>query len=189
MLDMIRLNLIRVVLIKRAKSNGWRRIREQLPGVREKRLAYQKRWRDAHPDYKKAWNESHRGYYTERQTAFRARHPDKVDAARARYAERLKTIPELKRRQLTSFVNHHRKLRKQVLELYGGKCTCCGVDAWQFLQIDHINGGGRKHLLSFGNRLWDYYKWLLAEKREGFQVLCANCNTAKNYGICPHKRP
>jgi len=46
------------------------------------------------------------------------------------------------------------------------------------LSIDHINGDGLKHIRQFR---WtgQYYDWLLKEKRDGFQVLCMNCQWIK----------
>lgn len=81
------------------------------------------------------------------------------------------------------------KLRNEVLEEYGGAvCSCCGEKILEFLQIDHIEGGGKEHLKSIGTS--GLYRWLKANKfPAGFQVLCANCNFAKGiYGICPHRR-
>ena len=41
--------------------------------------------------------------------------------------------------------NKHRKIRKRVIEIYGGKCECCGETRYEFLALDHIYGGGTKH--------------------------------------------
>jgi len=64
-------------------------------------------------------------------------------------------------------------------------CTCCGEKMLQFLSIDHIEGGGRRHREEIGNM----YRWLISNSfPEGYQVLCHNCNLAKGfYGQCPHK--
>ena len=78
------------------------------------------------------------------------------------------------------------------LEHYGGippKCACCGESHIEFLTIDHINGGGRKHIRqvvgSGGGRI---YRWLKKNSwPEGFRVLCFNCNASIGlYGYCPH---
>jgi hypothetical protein len=86
-------------------------------------------------------------------------------------------------------------LRKAALEHYGGippKCKCCGELELKFLAIDHIYGGGTKHLKSIGNGHLSGTKlpsWLkINNYPEGFQILCHNCNTAKGcYGKCPHQ--
>ena len=39
-------------------------------------------------------------------------------------------------------------LRKKALDRYGSVCQCCGESQYEFLCIDHINGGGEKHRAS-----------------------------------------
>ena len=39
----------------------------------------------------------------------------------------------------------YRKLRAQVIAAYGGACACCGENAPEFLQVDHINNDGAEH--------------------------------------------
>jgi hypothetical protein len=80
------------------------------------------------------------------------------------------------------------KQREMVYAAYGNKCTCscgCGVNTWQFLVLDHVDGNGNQHRKEVGK---DLIRW--AEK-EGFppslRLLCANCNTGRerNGGRCP----
>ncbi len=80
---------------------------------------------------------------------------------------------------------HPEKL--DVLQHYGMKCACCGEETYEFLSIDHINGGGHQHKMKIGNHL---YRWLKKNNYPpGFQTLCHNCNAAKGfYGQCPHER-
>ena len=69
------------------------------------------------------------------------------------------------------------------------ECICCGVKEIQFLTLDHINGGGAEHRrIADKGAGSDFYAWLLRNKLPGgIQVLCYNCNCAKNInGICPH---
>lgn len=95
--------------------------------------------------------------------------------------------------------DYSRRYRLTCITFYGGvnpKCACCGESIYEFLSIDHINGGGNKHRKemrsgqtksSFGGATT--YRWLINNKfPEGFQVLCHNCNLAKGYyGKCPHE--
>lgn len=81
--------------------------------------------------------------------------------------------------------------KRQAMDAYGGKCACCGETEIVFLCIDHIDGGGRKERnkwAAFGSL--QLYRDL--RKRgwpPGYQVLCANCNLAKEQeGGCPHQR-
>jgi hypothetical protein len=82
-----------------------------------------------------------------------------------------------------------RSRRARVLEHYGGHCACCGEAEYEFLAVDHIDGGGEKHRAEVGqgSRMID---WILKSGfPKGFRVLCHNCNQAIGYyGECPHVR-
>lgn len=78
-----------------------------------------------------------------------------------------------------------RKLKEDALSFYGKLCACCGESRYYFLCIDHIDGGGAKHIKSIsGNNL---YRWLKVNHYpSGFQTLCFNCNFAKrDKKVCP----
>ena len=80
--------------------------------------------------------------------------------------------------------------RRQALEAYGGKCACCGVSEEIFLVIGHIDGyeNIRKKAVGLKSSSSALYHWLEKQNYpEGFQVLCANCNTARTKGGCPHQ--
>lgn len=81
-----------------------------------------------------------------------------------------------------------RHLKMEVLLSYGGCCACCGETKYEFLSIDHINGGGTQHRKEIGKAGHSFYQWLKTNNYpEEFQVLCMNCNFAKGkYGYCPH---
>jgi hypothetical protein len=78
------------------------------------------------------------------------------------------------------------RLRQEVIQAYGGACTCCGETTPEFLAVDHIYGDGKRERGNPG----DFYPRL---KREGFpkdkyRLLCHNCNMARGlYGRCPHE--
>ena len=83
---------------------------------------------------------------------------------------------------------HIRELRAKCIQLYGGKCECCGETRPEFLAFDHINGGGTKQRKSLGGH---FVEWLASRpaKDPGIRVLCHNCNSALAfYGYCPHQR-
>ena len=76
------------------------------------------------------------------------------------------------------------KLRKDVLDAYGGRCLCCGEPNLRFLTIDHEMGYDGK-----SPRRGDHlYLWLKTKGfPSGFRVLCIGCNAALgHYGYCPH---
>jgi len=79
------------------------------------------------------------------------------------------------------------KLRLEVLTHYSkGKpeCACCKISILEFLGIDHVKGGGRKHK----QLVRHIYNWLKKNNfPKGFRVLCHNCNQSLGaYGYCPH---
>lgn len=84
------------------------------------------------------------------------------------------------------------RLRKVCLEYYSSNkmsCACCGERIFEFLTLDHISGGGRKHREEVGKGL-KFYSWLIKNDfPEGFRVLCYNCNCAMGHhgGVCPHE--
>lgn len=85
----------------------------------------------------------------------------------------------------------YRHLAMEVIIAYGGECTCCGENNFWFLTLDHIENDGAEHrrmINKKGGR--DTYVWAKANDYPPiFQVLCANCNFAKQRfgGNCPHK--
>jgi hypothetical protein len=92
----------------------------------------------------------------------------------------------------------HLKVKLAAFDAYGGAiCSCCGETRFEFMSIDHIDGGGSEHRKQLrggdgysgggGVRL---YLWL---KRNGYpsgyRVLCRNCNASfGENGYCPHER-
>lgn len=114
----------------------------------------------------------------EKADAYRKAHPEK---RRARESRRAK--------------EKRKEDRASAIEAYGGKCSCCGESREPFLVIDHVNGDGNNHRRSIqpnsnGRPVAGFltYRWLrINGYPEGFQVLCANCNMAKERGTCPHQ--
>jgi len=109
-------------------------------------------------------------------------HPDMVLAQRKRWREKHKSQIAIKYRLNT------KKRRKIVIEHYGGKCSCCGESQYEFLTIEHKNGGGTKHRKLIGPA--NISKWIIENNfPPEFDVLCYNCNCAKAYsGVCPHQK-
>lgn len=84
-----------------------------------------------------------------------------------------------------------RRVRERVIAKYGGKCQCpgCGISQYEFLAIDHVNGGGcrerRKKRFYNSQAFYNYLD--KHQKLAKYQILCHNCNSAKSfYGGCPH---
>lgn len=82
--------------------------------------------------------------------------------------------------------NYHRRLKRELIAAYGGKCNCCGETTFEFLQLDHTNGGGHTHRKSLTLHMSAHLK-KLGYPKQGYQILCANCNFSLGiYGYCPH---
>lgn len=112
-------------------------------------------------------------------------------------------LPEVKARENLRRRNdaiHQAELRKKylykkkfyIINYYSkGKmeCACCGEKTFEFLTINHINGGGLKHRRELKSQGTDLYNYLKKELPEGYNVLCMNCNFADgHYKICPHEK-
>ena len=82
----------------------------------------------------------------------------------------------------------HRELRQKAFEGYGGKCSCCGEKRFEFLAIDHVNGGGRKERETMStNQI--ARQIVKSNFPSNYRVLCHNCNQAIGwYGKCPHEQ-
>jgi hypothetical protein len=80
-------------------------------------------------------------------------------------------------------------LRLAILNKFNNKCVKCNFNDPRALQVDHINGGGRKELInkfglkegfrSGGVNIFKYYKHVLKDQQNKYQLLCANCNAIK----------
>lgn len=117
--------------------------------------------------YKNNWKKENRDKVNKSQSGYRKRHKEKVN--------------EWNR-------NYLRKLRKEVIKKYGNKCACCKENRFEFLAIDHTNGGGNEHRKIIGQGYAILF-WIRKNNYpKGFRVLCNNCNGAfGHYGYCPHQ--
>jgi len=80
--------------------------------------------------------------------------------------------------------SRYAQLRLEVLTHYGLKCNCmceCTISNIKHLTIDHINNDGASHRKTVGSGE-SFYKWIIKNDFPDFlQVLCWNCNCAKQY--------
>lgn len=80
----------------------------------------------------------------------------------------------------------------QVVEHFGGKCSCCGEDNWCFMTISHPNNDGKKQRETLRIGSSKMYDWLVSHHfQSDFEITleCYNCNNGRlrNNGLCPHK--
>lgn len=77
-------------------------------------------------------------------------------------------------------------LKLEVMNAYGGPiCVGCGEENIDFLEIDHIEGGGRQHTLAIGGGGHGLRGWLKANNfPPGFRILCRTCNNKAHVDKC-----
>lgn len=136
-----------------------------------------KRYREANGDKRNAknreWYQKNKERERAKQSTYRKTNKDLVNAATRIWQK-----------------NHIKQLRREMIEAYGGKCSCCGETEAIFMQLDHINNDGSIERRKYGNHV---VEWQELKKRnwpkDRHQLLCANCNYGKrmNNGVCPHK--
>ena len=73
-------------------------------------------------------------------------------------------------------------VRYELTILLGGKCIHCGINDIRALELDHINGEGKKNRkFRRADTEYNYYKKNIDEAKNTLQVLCANHNKIKRY--------
>lgn len=118
----------------------------------------------------------------------RANDPEHRERLNSRKRNLYANDPEYRNRVLLSCSISGQKLKKEMIDRYGGVCKCCGESQIDFLHIHHPDNDGGKHRRECGGQSGSWYEI----KRNGFtrelEVMCSNCNHAiQIYGICPHK--
>ena len=133
----------------------------------EEKRQYVKDWRKRNPDKVKAYRD-------------KTNSTDSAKESKARWSERNRERTN-QRAQISK-----RKFRQECLTFLGGKCECCSEATYEFLAIDHINGGGAKERKMITSQ--QLYRKIVKEQiMEGYRILCHNCNMAVAfYGNCPH---
>lgn len=89
---------------------------------------------------------------------------------------------------------YHHAMRNKTMKAYGERCACCGEDDPRFLCVDHIHNDGKYHraeLMIDGQSIHEYL-FDNGYPKNDFQLLCYNCNSAKQFntvrkGVCPHE--
>ena len=103
-----------------------------------------------------------------------------LDLERDRLADRVRRHRERLRAKMgPANLVRARALRQAIIAALGGKCLHCGFEDWRALQVDHVNGFGRKDRARFANK--SAFLLAIISNRDQYQLLCANCNWIKRY--------
>lgn len=112
--------------------------------------------------------------YLDKARDWAGKNQEKAAKAKKEYRER--NEEEIRGRNAQAY--HEQKV--ECFLHYGGGtigCRACGESETEFLTLDHVNGGGKKHSRAIGNNI---YSWASKNRfPSGFQVLCRNCNQEK----------
>lgn len=81
---------------------------------------------------------------------------------------------------------YRERIKLEGIQVYGGKCSCCGEAEPRFLTLEHLNGREKGDVLT-GKKAWAKVKAL--GYPSDYTVLCFNCNCCKGaYGKCAHEK-
>jgi hypothetical protein len=138
-------------------------------------------------EYNKNWYLTHKETENAGSQKYYAEHADKYrQVARDWRKSNPDKVREFKETERLKRPNYVRMYKEQFIEAYGGKCSCCGETAFEFLTCDHINGQNRKE----DRKGADLYRKLrrLGWPKDKYRLLCINCNfSIGHYGYCPHE--
>lgn len=109
---------------------------------------------------------------------------NRCNPCRKKYLKDYQKLSSTKERR----ARQHRQLRERAFAGYGGRCVCCKENRFEFLALDHVNGGGRKDRETRSTQ--QIARFVVKNNHpDEFRVLCHNCNSAVGwYGTCPHQQ-
>lgn len=134
--------------------------------------------------------------HVERGTRNRQISMQRDPAVRDRYRAKWRADAAIRRRDdpgryLQIRQRSSQRLRTQLVDAYGGQCSCCGETEFAFLTLEHVNNDGAVHRARLktggGEAVWRDLRdrgW----PQEGYTILCWNCHMATCRGLpCPHE--
>ena len=141
---------------------------------REKRNKVAREWRKKNKEkvkgYTDKWREKNRESYLAKKIEWFKNHKE----------SEYNRLKEKKRMWKSIVINHYCNNNP--------RCMCCGETTYEFLTIEHLNGGGCKHRKEIGAS--NICRWIINNGfPKEFSILCYNCNCSKAYcGECPHTK-
>jgi len=136
--------------------------------MRQRRLEYQKKYDAEHPSRL----EYQRKYHREHPSPPR-KHPDRY---RKTHKEWWNAISR----------NNYDEARAKLFDIYGARCSCCGISTKTILQLHHVKGNGKKER-QHGGPIGDIKRAIAAKDPKAYMILCPTCHSGihKNHGVCP----
>lgn len=98
------------------------------------------RWYEKAKKEGRLWQQKNPEKYSAYQKKYRKEHSDKLK----RYGKDYYTG------RLSHYRDLRQELKREVLKVYGGVCSCCGENRIEFLTIDHVNNDGEELLFITG---------------------------------------
>lgn len=141
------------------------------------------------------------------QARWASKNPDKVKGYRIRWnaecKRRFATDPEYREKRRLYRISYlaksrdkvnksarkrARKIRKEFLIAYGGKCICCNESQDVFLTLEHkLKDGAHDRRHQSTDSILGRLK-RLGWPKDNYTILCWNCNAAIRFGDkCPHQ--
>jgi len=109
------------------------------------------------------------------QKKYRKDHPGKVKATQ------LQSYQKMGFESFAAYQKHLRDTyREKAIEALGCKCAHCGMTDIRILEIDHKNGDGNLDRKKSRNSI-AYYKAIIEDAGQRFQLLCPNCHALKTF--------
>ena len=126
-----------------------------------------KKYRDSHKEEAREYNRNKRN----------------ADPEKAREKSRI-SYQKHKDKKMEYQRKYYKSVKEKFIQMYGGKCACCGETTFYFLTIEHKLGQIRS-TKETGTRA--YRKAIQEHRPDLYEILCWNCNCAKGQlGYCPH---
>jgi len=147
-------------------------------------------------EYRQRYYTTHKDELLKKQSAYQKARLLGPEGDHVRVLRRTRVIMSRKRlpEQWKKWNRESReRLKADMFAAYGDSCACCGERAPAFLTLDHVNRDGNVHRAKLGGRNVASPRQILLDlkrqgwPKEGYRVLCINCNFATRFGaLCPH---